>query len=45
MGGLLFISHAESLLRADQLCHTLAVELGFIDFHTGNIGELLPRAY
>ena len=45
VGALLLISHAEYLLRGDELCHTLAVELGSIDFNTGNISELLPRAY
>ena len=45
MGALLLISHVECLFRANELCHALAVEIGSIDFNTGNIGELLPRAY
>ena len=34
---LMCISHAERLLRAGELCHGLAVQLGSTDFGVGNI--------
>jgi len=34
-----WITHAERPLRANELCHALAVKLGFTDFDIGN----LPR--
>ena len=37
MTALMWISHAERPLRADELCHALAVELGSTDFSAGNI--------
>ena len=37
MAALMWISHAERPLRADELCHALAVKLGSTDFDTGNI--------
>ena len=36
MAALMWISHAERPLRADELCHALAVELGSTDFDGGN---------
>ena len=36
MAALMWISHAERPLRADELCHALAVELGSADFSTSN---------
>ena len=40
MAALMWISHAERPLRADELCHALAVELGSTDFNTGNIPSI-----
>ena len=37
MAALMWISHAERPLQADELCHALAVELGSGDFNTGNV--------
>ena len=37
MAALMWISHAERPLRADELCHALAVELGSTDFNVDNI--------
>jgi len=37
MAALMWISHAERPLRADELCHALAVELGSTYFSAGNI--------
>ena len=34
---LMWISHAERPLRADELCYALAVELGSTDFSAGNV--------
>jgi len=36
MASLMWINHAERPLRADELCHALAVELGSTDFNIGN---------
>ena len=40
MAALMWISHAERPLRADELCHALAVELGSTDFNIGNIPSI-----
>jgi len=51
MGALMWISFAEVPLSPDELCHSLAIELGSTDFNTANIpsittfSELLSRAY
>ena len=37
MAALMWISHAERPLKADELCHALAVELGSTDFSVGNV--------
>ena len=36
MEALMWISHAERPLKADELCHALAIELGSKDFNTAN---------
>jgi len=36
MAALMWISHTERPLRADELCHDLAVQLGFTDPDDGN---------
>jgi len=36
MEALMWVSHAERPLKADELCHALAVELGSRDFNAGN---------
>ena len=40
MAALMWISHAERPLRADELCHALAVELGSADFSTSNVPSI-----
>jgi len=40
MEALMWISHAERPLTADQLCHALAIELGSADFNPGNIPSI-----
>jgi len=40
MTTLMWISHAERPLRADDLCHALAVQLGSTDFDVGNIPSM-----
>jgi len=40
MAALMWISHAERQLRADELCHALAVRLGSIDFNTDNLPSI-----
>jgi len=40
MTALMWISHAERPLQADELCHALAVELGSRDFDVGNIPSI-----
>ena len=40
MTALMWISHAERPLRADELCHALAVKLGSTDFDVGNIPSI-----
>jgi len=40
MAALMWISHAERPLRADELCHALAVELGSTDFDFGNVPSM-----
>jgi len=37
MKRLMWISHAERPLKADELCHALAVELGSTEFDAGNV--------
>ena len=37
MAALMWISHAERPLRADELCHALAIQLDSTDFDAGNI--------
>ena len=37
MAALMWVSHAERPLKADELCHALAVELGSRDFSAGNV--------
>jgi len=40
MSALMWISHAERPLKADELCHALAVELGSKDFNSGNVPSI-----
>jgi len=40
MRALMWISHAERPLVADQLCHAFAIELGSADFNSGNIPSI-----
>ena len=40
MGALMWISYAERPLKADELCHALAIELGSTDFNAGNIPSM-----
>jgi len=40
MGALMWISHAERPLRADELCRALAIELGSRDFNSGNLPSI-----
>ena len=40
IAALMWISHAERPLQADELCHALAVELGSTDFNTGNVPSI-----
>ena len=40
MGALMWISHAERSLRADELCHALAVELGSTNFNADNVPSI-----
>jgi len=40
MTALMWISHAERPLQADELCHALAVELGSTDFDVRNIPSI-----
>ena len=40
----MWISHAERLLTADDLCHALAIELGSTDFNTSNIPSITTLA-
>jgi len=44
MAALLWISHAERPLRADELCHALAVELGSTDFNIDNVPSVSTLA-
>jgi len=44
MAMLLWISHAERPLQADDLCHALAVQLGSTDFDVGNIPSMSTLA-
>jgi len=37
---LMWISHAERPLQADELCHALAVRLGTTDFNTSNVPSM-----
>ena len=46
MTALMWISHAERPLQADELCHALAVKLGSADFDVGNIPSIqIGRAH
>jgi len=49
MANLMWVAYMEWPLRADELCHALAVELASPDFNTSNIPSLstllLSRAY
>jgi len=40
MAALMWISHAERPLRADELCHALAVQIGSTDFDAGNVPSM-----
>ena len=40
MAALMWISHAERPLSADELCHALAVQVGSTDFDVGNIPSM-----
>jgi len=40
MAALMWISHSERPLRAEELCHALAVRLGSIDFNTDNVPSI-----
>ena len=40
MAVLMWISHAERPLKADELCHALAVELGSTDFDSRNVPSI-----
>ena len=40
MPALIWISHAERPLQADELCHALAVELGSKDLNAGNVPSI-----
>ena len=40
MAALMWISHAERPLQADELCYALAVELGSTDFNSGNVPSM-----
>ena len=40
MEALMWISHAERPLSADELCHALAIELGSTEFNAGNIPSM-----
>src|ERR1700712_900905 len=40
MAALMWISHAERPLQADELCHALAVQLGSTDFNTSNVPSM-----
>ena len=41
MAALMWISHAERPLQADELCHALSVQIGTTDFDVGNIPSML----
>ena len=40
MAVLMWISHAERPLKADELCHALAVEIGSPDLNTDNLPSI-----
>jgi len=40
IGALMWITHAERPLSADELCHALAIELGSTDLNAGNIPSI-----
>jgi len=44
MTALMWVSHAERPLRANELCHALAVQLGSTDFDIGNIPSISTLA-
>ena len=41
MEALMWISHVERPLTADDLCHALAIELGSTDFNADNVPSIL----
>ena len=40
MAALMWVSHAERPLKADELCHALAVEIGSPDLNTDNVPSI-----
>ena len=40
MAALMWVSYAERPLQVDELCHALAVEIGSVDFNTGNVPSI-----
>ena len=40
MAALMWVSHAERPLQADELCHALVVELGSTGFNTANVPSI-----
>ena len=40
MAALMWVSHAERPLQADELCHALAVEIDSVDFDAGNVPSM-----
>jgi len=40
MEALMWVSHAERPLKAEELCHALAVELGSTNFNSGNVPSM-----
>src|SRR5437588_4875552 len=40
MAGLMWISHSERPLKADELCHALAVEIGSPNLNTDNVPSI-----
>ena len=40
IAALMWVSHAERPLQANELCHALAVEIGSVDFNAGNVPSI-----
>jgi len=40
MAALMWISHSERRLKAEELCHALAIEIGALNLNTGNIPSI-----